>query len=68
MLWLADGAEDGELMTAPATRRIARNFVFRNSFRGPTSNKWCLDKDDGSSNYDARGNVLMCARPPRLSS
>ena len=59
MLWLANGSADGQLMTAPATKTIARNFVFRNSFRGPTSNKWCLDKDDGSSNYLADGNVLM---------
>ena len=25
----------------------------------PTSNKWCLDKDDGSSNYEESGNVLL---------
>eukprot|EP01052_Picozoa_sp_SAG31_P004799 SAG31_NODE_203_length_20490_cov_7.713256_12_plen_210_part_00 len=59
MLWLVNGSSDGELMTAPATRHITQNFIFRNSFRGPTSNKWCLDKDDGSSNYDASKNVLV---------
>eukprot|EP01065_Artemidia_motanka_P001873 TRINITY_DN10870_c0_g4_i7.p1 TRINITY_DN10870_c0_g4~~TRINITY_DN10870_c0_g4_i7.p1 ORF type:complete len:835 (+),score=316.39 TRINITY_DN10870_c0_g4_i7:49-2553(+) len=56
MVWYDDA---GELVTAPETRRIARNFVFRNSFRGPTSNKWCLDKDDGSSDYLEEGNVLV---------
>ena len=59
MIWLEDGSPFGELTTAPAVRRIARNMVFRNSFRGPTSNKWCLDKDDGSSNYEEEGNVLL---------
>lgn len=29
------------------------------SFRGPTSNKWCLDKDDGSSQYWERDNLLL---------
>lgn len=59
MIWLKDGSPSGELTTAPADRRITRNMVFRNSFRGPTSNKWCLDKDDGSSNYEEEGNVLL---------
>lgn len=54
-----DPQNDEIVLTAPATRSIARNFVFRNSFRGPTSNKWGLDKDDGSSNYDEVGNVIM---------
>eukprot|EP01050_Picozoa_sp_SAG11_P002575 SAG11_NODE_132_length_15459_cov_61.061979_5_plen_262_part_00 len=49
----------GAVVTAPATRTIMQNFIFRNSFRGPTSNKWGLDKDDGSSNYDEAGNVIM---------
>ena len=59
MLWRAGGAPDGALASRPAVRAIARNFVFRNSFRGATSNKWALDKDDGSSNYDEAGNVLL---------
>lgn len=59
MIWHANGSPTGQLTTAPAIRRIARNLVFRNSFRGPTSNKWCLDKDDGSSNYEEEGNVLL---------
>ena len=59
MIWLADGSPTGQLTTAPAMRRIRGNMVFRNSFRGPTSNKWCLDKDDGSSDYEEEGNVLL---------
>jgi hypothetical protein len=59
MLWRAGGAPDGALASRPAVRTVARNFVFRNSFRGATSNKWALDKDDGSSNYDEAGNVLL---------
>ena len=67
MLWLANGDDSGELTTAPAMRKISRNFVFRNSFRGPTSNKWCLDKDDGSSNYEESGNVVRThVHPPQL--
>lgn len=56
MIWLDDNEE---IANAPETRHIVRNFVFRNSFRGATSNKWCLDKDDGSSNYLEEGNVLI---------
>lgn len=48
-----------EVQLAPIPRRIHNNFVFRNSFRGPTSNKWALDKDDGSSNYVESDNVLV---------
>lgn len=60
LLWSAHGdAASGELTSIPAPRVVARNFVFRNSFRGPTSNKWVLDKDDGSSSYDERANVLV---------
>ena len=40
MLYLDPGT--GATVTAPAMRTISRNFVFRNSFRGPTSNKWGL--------------------------
>eukprot|EP00051_Salpingoeca_urceolata_P029755 m.490929 g.490929 ORF g.490929 m.490929 type:complete len:941 (+) comp28859_c0_seq1:2-2824(+) len=51
--------DQGVTRIAPLTRQIVYNFVFRNSFRGPTSNKWALDKDDGSSEYYEANNVLL---------
>jgi len=51
--------DSGVTQLVPAPQHIHRNFVFRNSFRGPTSNKWCLDKDDGSSQYRESDNVLV---------
>ena len=60
LLWNTHGdAVSGELSSIPAPRVVSRNFIFRNSFRGPTSNKWVLDKDDGSSSYDEKANVLV---------
>ena len=41
--------DNGVLQHAPAPRHIHRNFVFRNSFRGPTSNKWVWG--EGTTSY-----------------
>ena len=60
MLWRLHGDVEAELSSIAAVRSIGpSNFVFRNSFRGATSNKWALDKDDGSSNYDEHGNIIL---------
>jgi hypothetical protein len=56
MIWRDDKGQD---RFAPDYFRIQHNFIFRNSFLSNTANKFCLDKDDGSSAYLELNNVLV---------
>lgn len=47
------------LCLSPETHRLWGNFIFNKNFIGPARGLYTIDHDDGSSQYDDRGNVLV---------
>lgn len=51
--------ESGVLGLSPETHLLWGNFIFNTNFIGSAHGLYCIDHDDGSSQYDDRGNVLV---------
>ena len=57
--YLHTASADGQPALTPKTHRLLRNFIFNANFEGHTSSGYAVDYDDGSSDYDADGNVAV---------
>ena len=49
----------GELALSPGTHQLRANFIFNTNFLGQSNGMYCFDHDDGSSQYNDTGNVLV---------
>ena len=49
----------GELALSPGTHQLRGNFIFNTNFLGHSNGLYCIDHDDGSSQYNDTGNVLV---------
>lgn len=68
--YLYDGDVEGEVLLAPRPHQIHGNMIFNKNFAGDgaTNSGYAFDYDDGSSQYNASGNVMVGARrvPPQF--
>lgn len=49
---------DGWQLT-PAVHQLRGNLIFNTNFKGSTRSGYCIDLDDGSSQYNITGNVMV---------
>ena len=47
------------LQLSPETHHLRGNFIFNRNFVGSSHGLYCIDHDDGSSQYNDSGNVLV---------
>lgn len=55
----ADG--DGRYAISPLTHQLRGNFIMNRNWLGTTRSGYCVDYDDGSSEYNATANFLVYA-------
>ena len=58
-LWSKTDMPGSDLELSPATHQLKNNFIFNTNFLGISHGLYCIDHDDGSSQYNDTGNVLV---------
>lgn len=53
-----DATDTGDIAIYPAVHQIERNFIMNRNWLGDTRSGYCIDYDDGSSQYNATSNFL----------
>eukprot|EP00118_Oscarella_pearsei_P004070 m.16912 g.16912 ORF g.16912 m.16912 type:complete len:817 (+) comp27198_c0_seq1:101-2551(+) len=59
--WLYSDTDlpSGSLKLSPEMHHLRGNFIFNGNFIGHSNGLYCIDHDDGSSQYNDSGNVLV---------